>query len=86
MWARHCWLVGKMLLRLRMQGSLVGPTLQYNTLSDLLRNPQLQQGIQGLFANDKYLPNFFSGRTANTYNTNPLSQQTGMLAEQDRYF
>jgi hypothetical protein len=33
----------------RLQGSLVGPTLQYNTLSDLLRNPQLQQGIQGLF-------------------------------------
>jgi hypothetical protein len=77
---------GQNAAQLRMQGSLVGPTLQYNTLSDLVRNPQLQQGIQGLFANDKYLPNFFSGRTANTYNTNPLSQQTGMLAEQDRYF
>jgi hypothetical protein len=40
---------GQNAAQLRMQGSLVGPTLQYNTLSDLLRNPQLQQGIQGLF-------------------------------------
>lgn len=33
----------------RLQGSLVGPTLQYNTLADLTRNPQFAQGIRGLF-------------------------------------
>jgi hypothetical protein len=33
----------------RAQGSMVGPTLQANALADLLKNQQIQGGIQGLF-------------------------------------
>jgi hypothetical protein len=40
---------GQNAANLRMQGSLVGPTLQANALADLARNPQIQQGIGGLF-------------------------------------
>ena len=36
---------------LRMQGDLVGPTMRYNTIADLIRNPQIQSGIGGLFGN-----------------------------------
>jgi hypothetical protein len=34
---------------LRTQGSMVGPTLGYNALADLLKNQQVQRSIQGLF-------------------------------------
>jgi hypothetical protein len=33
----------------RLQGSLMGQSLRANTLSDILGNPQLQQGIRGAF-------------------------------------
>lgn len=34
---------------LRMQGDIMGSSLRYNTLNDLLGNRQIQQGISGLF-------------------------------------
>jgi hypothetical protein len=40
---------GQNAAQLRMQGSLVGPTMQANALADLARNPQFTQGIAGLF-------------------------------------
>jgi hypothetical protein len=66
----------------RMQGDIMGQALRANTLNDLLGNQQLQQGIRGAFSN-VYMPNF---STASTYNTNPFSQQTAMLAAQDAGF
>jgi hypothetical protein len=63
----------------RMQGDIMGQALRANTLSDILGNQQLQQGIRGAFGN-MYMPNF---NTASIYNTNPFSQQTAMLAAQD---
>jgi hypothetical protein len=65
--------------RTQMQGDIMGSSLRYNALNDILGNRQIQQGIQGLFGN-MYMPNF---NTASIYNTNPFSQQTAMLAAQD---
>jgi hypothetical protein len=73
---------GQNAANLRLQGSLFGPTLQANQLADLSKNKDFTQGIAGLF-NNMYMPNF---STASAYNTNPFSQQTAMLAAQDRYF
>ena len=42
---------GQNAANLRMQGSMVGPTLQANALADLLKNPQVQQRVGGLFGN-----------------------------------
>lgn len=41
---------GQNAANLRLQGSLIGPTMRSNTLADLARNPQFTQGIQGLFS------------------------------------
>jgi hypothetical protein len=73
---------GQAAANLRLQGSLVGPTMAYNTLADLAKNKDFTSGIAGLFGNMN-MPNF---GTASTYNTNPFSQQTAMLAAQDQYF
>ena len=40
---------GQAAANLRLQGSLAGQQLRTNTLADLLSNPQLQQGVRGLF-------------------------------------
>jgi hypothetical protein len=66
----------------QLQGDVMGQSLRYNALNDLLGNQQLQRGLQGAFGN-MYMPNF---STAATYNTNPFSQQTAMLAAQDAAF
>jgi hypothetical protein len=47
----------------RLQGSLVGPTLGYNTLADLVRNPQFTQGIQGMFNQPTASSYYFPGNS-----------------------
>ena len=49
---------GQAAAKTQLQGNLMGQTLRYNTLNDLLSNQQLQQGIRGLF-----------NQPANIYNT-----------------
>jgi hypothetical protein len=54
---------GQNAAQLRLQGSLVGPTLMSNTLADLTRNPQFTQGIQGLFGSPASSNYYFPGNS-----------------------
>ena len=45
--------------RTQMQGNIMGSTIQYNALNDLLGNKQLQQALQGLF-NRPQQPSIYS--------------------------
>jgi hypothetical protein len=40
---------GQSAAQTRMQGDIMGQSLRYNTLNDLLGNQQIQQGVRGLF-------------------------------------
>lgn len=52
----------------RAQGSMVGPTLQANALADLLKNPQVQQGVGGLFGFGQQAPAPIYQSSAPIYN------------------
>ena len=47
---------GQAAANLRLQGSLAGQQLQSNALADLFSNPQLQQGLRGLFGQQQQAP------------------------------
>ena len=47
---------GQNAANLRLQGSLAGQQLQTNALADLFSNPQLQQGLRGLFGQQQQAP------------------------------
>jgi hypothetical protein len=58
---------GQNAANLRLQGSMVGPTLQSNALADLLKNQQVQQGIGGLFGNIQQMASPAIYGSANVY-------------------
>jgi hypothetical protein len=47
---------GQAAANLRLQGSLVGPTMAYNTLADLAKNKDFTSGIAGLFNSPTTVP------------------------------
>jgi hypothetical protein len=61
---------------LRLQGSMVGPSLMASNISNI--GGQLMQGYQ----QQQLMNQLMNQRTASIYGTNPMSQQTQMLSDQ----
>jgi hypothetical protein len=64
---------GQTAANLRLQGSLLGPTLQANQLSDLVRNKDFTQGIAGLFTSPSTAGGGYFGGIGTPQVTTPSS-------------
>jgi hypothetical protein len=77
---------GQAAANLRLQGSLVGPTMAYNTLADLAKNKDFTSGIAGLFGGGaQQAPIYnFNDPTSIYSNANPfaLQSQAGQFGTQ----